>query len=105
MGVWHVEDGPKADRAVQLIGDVSSQTSLSESVLILEGSACSQASDMCHEQTRGERPTRTPPHRRPREATMVRYTMSYLCLVVFWQDKVNPAAVCMQTKPACEDHV
>ncbi len=32
MAVWRVED-----RAVQLIGDVSSQTSLSKSVLILEG--------------------------------------------------------------------
>lgn len=95
MGVWRVEYEPKADRVVQLIGDVSSQTSLGESVLILEGSTCSQASKMCHEQKSPPGPLVIPdPARPPRPDTM-----SYLCLVVFWQGKVNPAGVCVQTIP------
>lgn len=108
MGVWRVEDEPKADRVVQLIGDVSSQTSLGESVLILEGSTRSQASKMCHEQ---KSPPGPPPHPRPCEATTARYDeLSVFSGVLAgqsepsWRVRANNSLIA-PPKPACVDHV
>ncbi len=102
MAVWRVED-----RAVQLIGDVSSQTSLSKSVLILEGQHAVKH-QKCVMSKREESGPPGPSSSRPREATAARHTMSYLCLVILagqsepsWRVRANNSLIAAP-KPACE---
>ncbi len=112
MAVWRVEA-----RAVQAhwrrqLSDVSQQKRVD-----LEGSACSQASKMCPEQKRGERPTRTPPHPDHARPPRARHHHDLsLCLVTFLAGpKWGPAWPCAWQKqyfpnrplrnPPVKDHV